>query len=326
MLVFLSSLAIFLASIILAGAVKALPPAELKRQARADKRGKSASIYKLVSYGPSLDVFLGLLVIASLIGSVLAAYAISWWLVAVVFVLSLLVWLKDPNGKSGKVHWSLAGYLAYPADWLLVIMDPLFRRLRMVSRSKPKRPHTRAYEKEDLLALIKRQGAQADNRISHSDLQTALAALSFDDKAVGSVMTPRRKVKMVEAGEPIGPHLMDELHVSGQTSYPVVKGSLKSSSLELVGTLYLRDIVGVEERGKVSDLMKKPVCYINERQPLGGALSAFAKTKSHLLVVVNNFEEIVGTLSFEDILSVLLGELPDDGFENYDNPHAVAGR
>ena len=197
----------------------------------------------------------------------------------------------------------------------------------MVSRRpKPPHPHTRAYEKEDLVTLIKRQGTQADNRISRADLQTALGALSFGDKTVGSVMTPRRKVKMVEAGEPIGPHLMDELHVSGQTSYPVVKGSLKSSSLELVGTLYLRDIVGVEERGKVSDLMKKPVCYINERQPLGGALSAFAKTKSHLLVVVNNFEEIVGTLSFEDILSVLLGELPDDGFENYDNPHAVAGR
>ena len=323
---FLSSLAIFLASIILAGAVKALPPAELKRQARADKRGKSASIYKLVSYGPSLDVFLGLLVIASLIGSVLAAYAISWWLVAVVFVLSLLVWLKDPNGKSGKVHWSLAGYLAYPADWLLVIMDPLFRRLRMVSRSKPKRPHTRAYEKEDLLALIKRQGAQADNRISHSDLQTALAALSFDDKAVGSVMTPRRKVKMVEAGEPIGPHLMDELHASGQISFPVVKGSVKSSSPDIIGALYLRDIIGVEHGGKVSDFAKRPAVYVNEKQTLRQALSAFAKTRQHLLLVVNNFEEIVGILTFEDILNQLIGELPDEGFENYDNPHAVAGR
>ncbi|OGL36450.1 hypothetical protein A3E49_00570 [Candidatus Saccharibacteria bacterium RIFCSPHIGHO2_12_FULL_49_19] len=326
MLVFLSSLAVFLASVVLAGAVKALPPAELRRQARADKKSKSASIYKLVGYGRSLDIFLGLLVIASFIGSVLAAYAISWWLVALVFVLSLLVWLKDPNGKSGKVHWSLAGYLAYPADWLLVIMDPLFRRLRMVSRSKPKRPHTRAYEKEDLLALIKRQGTQVDNRISHSDLQTALAALSFADKTVASVMRPRRKVKLVEASEPVGPHLMDELHDSGQTGFPVVKGSAKASSPEIIGILYLQDIIGVTEGGKVSGVMKKPVSYINERQSLSDALLAFSKTRSHLLVVVNNFEEIVGTLTFEDVISQLVGELPDEGFENYDNPHAVAGR
>jgi CBS domain containing-hemolysin-like protein len=309
----------------LAGAVRALPPAELKRQARADRRGKAASIYKLISYGSSLDIFLGLLVIASFIGSILAAYAISWWLVAVVFVLSLAVWLKDPNGKNNKVTWSVAGYLAYPADWLLRLMNPIFSRFKMVSR-RPKHPHTRAYEKEDLVALIKRQGAQADNRITHADLQTAVAALNFGDKTVASVMTPRRKVKMIEASEPIGPHLMDELHASGQISYPVVKGSAKSSSPELVGTLYLRDIVGEQERGKVSDFAKKPAYYINEKQSLGEALSAFAKTKSHLLVVVNNFEEIVGTLSFEDILNELLGELPDDGFENYANPHAVAGR
>ena len=324
---FLSSLAIFLASIILAGAVKALPPAELKRQARADKRGKSASIYKLVSYGPSLDIFLGLLVISSFVGSILAAAAISWWLVAGVFLISLLIWLKDPNGKSGKVSWSMAGYLAYPADWLLAIMNPIFRRLTMVSRRpKPPHPHTRAYEKEDLVTLIKRQGTQADNRISRADLQTALGALSFGDKTVGSVMTPRRKVKMVEAGEPIGPHLMDELHASGQISFPVVKGSVKSSSPDIIGALYLRDIIGVEHGGKVSDFANQPAVYINEKQTLRQALSAFAKTRQHLLLVVNNFEEIVGILTFEDILNQLIGELPDEGFENYDNPHAVAGR
>jgi len=325
-LVFLASLAVFVASVLLAGAVRSLPPAELRRQARGDKKGGSASIYKLVSYGSSLDIFLGILVIAGFIGTILAAAAISWWLVAATFVLSLLVWLKDPNGKSGRVHWTIAGYLAYPADWLLRIMHPLFSRLRMVSRLKVRRPHTRAYEKEDLVSLIKKQGTQADNRISREDLQTAQAALSFDDKNVGSVMTPRRKIKMIEANEPIGPHLMDELHASSQTSFPVVKGSAKTSSPEVIGVLYLRDIIGIEQGGKVKDLMHQPVFYINEKQNLRQALAAFSKTRSHTLLVVNNFEEIVGQLDFEAIINQLVGELPDEGFENYDNPHAVAGR
>lgn len=326
MLVFISSLAVFLASIILAGAVKALPPAELRRQARSGKKGQTVSIYKLVSYGSSLDIFLGVLVISSFIGSILAAAEISWWLVVGVFLMSLLVWLKDPNGKSGKVSWSIAGYLAYPANWLLSVMNPIFRRLAMVSRRRPAYPHTRAYAKEDLLELLKHQAQQADNRIDESDLKIARAALTFGDKSTGSVMTPRRVAKMVSATEPIGPHLMDELHVSGQTSFPVVEDLVKTSSPEIIGTLYLKDIIGQPETGKVKDVMSRSVHYINESQTLREALSAILKTRSHLLIVVNNFEEFVGTLSLDEITKQIVGELPDDEFEHHDKLHLVAGR
>jgi len=323
MLVFLSSLAVFLASVALAGAVKALPPAELKRQARSGKKGQ---IYKLVSYGSSLDILLGLLVISSFIGSILAAAAISWWLVAVVFALSLAAWLKDPNGKTGKVHWSLAGYIAYPADWMLRIMNPIFRRLAVVSR-KPGRahPHTKAYDKEDLLELLKHQAQQPDNRVDSADLQIARSALTFNDKALASVMTPKRKLKIVASGESVGPHLMDELHATGHSTFPVTKDQARAASPDIVGILYLQDIIDLSATGKVKDFMDSNVNFINEGQSLPEALHVFIKTRSQLLIVVNNFEEIVGTLSLEQLAKQIIGDMPADEFEHYDKLHAVAG-
>jgi len=327
MLVFISSLAVFLASIVLAGAVKALPPAELKRQARAGKKGQAASIYKLVSYGSSLDIFLGLLVISSFIGSVLAAAEISWWLVVGVFIVSLLVWLKDPNGKTNKVSWSLAGYLAYPADWILTILNPIFRRLAMVSRRpRPVRRHTGAYDKEDLIEYFNDQSRQADNRIDETDLQTARLALTFGEKTVGGAMTPKRKVKFVAAGDSIGPHLMDELHASGFSEFPVQKGPAKTPDSQIIGVLHLLDLVSHPDTGKVKDLARSEVCYINEAQTLREALGVFLKVHQHLLIVVNNFEEVVGVLSLNDVVKQLFAEVPDDEFENYDSLRAVAGR
>lgn len=331
MLVFIASLAVFLASIALAAAVKALPPAELKRQARADKKSSSASIYKLVSYGASLDLLLGALVISSFIGSILAAAEISWWLVAGVFIASLLVWLKDPNGKNGRIHWTLAGYIAYPADWLLRLLHPILRRLAMVSR-KPRRtrPHTRAYQKEDLLDLLKLQATQPDNRISDADLKMARRALNFDDKTVGQIMTPKRKVKFVAAADAIGPHLMDELHASGSRLFPVVKDSAsagqRTANPEIIGTLHLNDLVDHSHTGKVKDIAQGKVFFINETQSLREALGIAIQSGQRLLIVVNNFEEIVGVLSLEDILRQLVGNISGDDFGRYDDVKVAAGQ
>ena len=138
-------------------------------------------------------------------------------------------------------------------------------------------------------------------------------------------MTPRRKLKLVGAGETVGPLLMDELHKTGFSRFPVVKET-KSANPEVVGTLYLKDIIGYEGGDKVKDLARKDVYYINEDSNLRQALSAFLKTHHHLLIVVNNFEEIAGVLSIEDVLEQIIGQPITDEFENYENLRAVAAK
>ena len=303
-----------------------VPALELKRLARAkDKRAEA--LYKVAAYQAALDVLLWLA------GTALAIILLVWsartgWPWATLFIVLtawLLIWAKPPrwDGWAGALAAFSAKYVAKILSWL----NPLLGRVAAwYPPANRIQLHTGLYEKDDLLSLLSRQDSQPDNRIDQNDLRIASGAISFGDKTVRSVMTPRRKIKFIEAGDTIGPMIMDELHKSGHSRFPVVKDSSKGTSPNIVGTLYLKDIIGYEGGGKVKDLARKDVYYINEDSNLRQALAAFLKTHHHLLVVVNSFEEVVGVLSIEDVLEQIIGKPINDEFDSYDNLRAVAAK
>lgn len=297
-----------------------IPALELKRRAKSKDRRASA-LHKAAAYEKSLTVLLWLFGTAMSVMLFIWSARTSWWLAAIVLVLIawLVVWGKFPaSGWAGRV----AAFVA-PVYWrLLYYLNPLFSRLAVIFPSNTS-IHTKVYEKNDLLELLNRQNKQVDNRISGDDLQIAFNAMTFGDKNVSKIMTPRRLVKMVGINDNIGPLLMDELHKSGFSRFPVVKDSVKSASPEIVGTLYLNNLIGYEGGGKVKDLARREVYFINEDSNLHQALGAFLKTHHHLLIVVNSFEEMVGVISLEDIMQQILGKKIMDDFDNYEDLRSV---
>jgi CBS domain containing-hemolysin-like protein len=303
-----------------------VPALELKRLARA-KNKRAESLYKVANYEAALDVLLWILGTASAVTLFIWSARTSWWLAAVVMVLTawLVIWAPAPrwDGWAGAIASFSTKYQAVLLSFLNPILSRIARWLPPAGRLQL---HTGLYEKPDLLELLSKQNQQLDNRIVESDLRIASGALSFGDELVRSVMTPRRQLKLVAATESVGPLLMDELHKSGHSRFPVVKDSSKSAAPQIVGTLYLKDIVGFDGSAKVKDLARKDVYYINEDSNLRQALSAFLKTHHHLLIVVNSFEEIVGVLSIEDVFEQIIGQPINDEFDSYESLRAVAAK
>jgi CBS domain containing-hemolysin-like protein len=300
-----------------------LPALEIKRRARVNDK-RAAALHRVSAYGRSVDVLLWLAGTSSAAVLIIWSARTNWWLpaAAMAVIAWLLVWAKFPaSGWAGRV----AAFAAPAYSHVFYYADPV---LRWLARFFPSNIslHTGLYEKKDLLEILTRQNKQVDNRIPPADLKIAANAIEFGDKTVGSVMTPRRQIKLVKIDDAIGPMLMDELHKSGFSRFPVVKDSTKSAAPEVVGTLYLNNLVGYEGGGKVRDLMRKEVYYINEDSSLRQALNAFLKTHHHLLVVVNSFEEMAGVLSLEDVLEKILGRQITDEFDSYDDLRAVAAK
>jgi CBS domain containing-hemolysin-like protein len=146
-------------------------------------------------------------------------------------------------------------------------------------------------------------------------------SLSFGQKTIYEIMIPRKVVTMVASTDLMGPVLMDELHKSGHSRFPVYDSD---DSNTIVGTLYLKSLVGEKQSGPVKKLMSNKVFFVHEELDLMHALDAFIKTKHHLFVVVNNFEEFVGIITIEDVLEQVLGRQIVDEFDNYDNLREVA--
>lgn len=147
------------------------------------------------------------------------------------------------------------------------------------------------------------------------------SALSYGDKTIKDVMTPRSVVCYVEKTDTIGPVLLDKLHKSGQSRFPVVVKDLD----HVVGMLYMHDLVPLKKTYKtVADAMQDKVCYVNEDKKLDHVLQAFLRTRRHLFIVVNEFEETTGVISIEDILEQLIGRKIVDEFDRYQDLRAVA--
>lgn len=312
-----------LKAVILYKVYHSVPVHELKRRARqGDKR--AGKLYKVAVYESTLDVGVWLAGTASAAALLIWSARTNWWLAAIVMVVGawLVVWSRfAADGWAGS---AAAFFAPVHARFLYHIQPVLAPVARLLPPARHTGPHSGLYEVKDLLELLKRQNKQLDNRISPADLQIARNALTFGDKTVGSVMTPRRQVKFAQADDPVGPVLIDELHKTGFSRFPVAAGSAKAASPQIIGTLYLNNLVGYSGNGKVKDLMKPEVYFINEDASLRQALGAFLRTHHHLLIAVNSFEEMVGVLSLEDVLEQILGKQIVDEFDAYENLRAVA--
>lgn len=317
---------VFIISLLVGKTVHRVPLKELRRQALVNKNSKITAVYKMASYGESLKILLGITSSLSFSALLIIAAGWAWWLAVLLVLAVVWFWFSVPAHDIKGWIFGFTTLVAPAISWILSHLQPLLGRLAGLLKSlRPAHFHTGLYEKEDLLDLINNQNHQLDNRIPEIDLKIAFGALTFGDKIVGNIMTPRRKLKLVAANDSIGPHLMDELHASGFSRFPVVKDSTKVASPQIIGTLYLKDLMGHDGAGKVRDAMKGDVYFINESNTLREALNAFLKTHHQLLVVVNNFEEIVGVLSLEDVAEQILGAKIIDEFDRYDDLRAVAG-
>ena len=300
-----------------------LPVKELKRRARhGDKLAKS--LFRPAAYGLNLRLMLWTITILSAAASyVLFAQLLSPWLAFLLVIVLLwfeFLWLPSTRVTAFGNH--LAIWLAPILAWLLRIAHPILEYVSRFARNhSPLNMHTGIYDKEDLLDLLEWQKEQPDNRIMADELTISENALTFGDKRVHDVLVPQRAVVVINSNDTVTPILIDELHKTGHSRFPVYE----SKKSNIVGTLYLRDLIaGAKQSGKVSTIMKRQVYYVHEDFSLHQVLQAFLKTKHHLFIVVNSFEEFVGIITIEDVLAQVIGKPLIDEFDQYDDLRTVA--
>ncbi|HVC36421.1 MAG TPA: CBS domain-containing protein [Candidatus Dormibacteraeota bacterium] len=300
-----------------------LPINELKRQAEIGDQ-LAQRIWQAVSYGLSLRILLWLWLGLSAAGSfVLLARLIPPYFSFL--VIALLLWLAFvwlPNARISRFSSTLASQLTPVIVWVLNYLQPLLRRLANLWQNHfPARYHTGLFEADDLTELIDRQQQQPDSRLSQTDLDRVERAISFSKRHVRDILVPRKKVKALSASDAVGPILLDELHASGHSRFPVYEGKKE----QIVGTLLSRRL-DIKSAGKVADFMEPRVAYVHENDSLSEALQAFDQSQQPLLVVINGAEDYVGIITLEDILCALAGLPETTDFEDHHQRSAVAAK
>ncbi|HJP81353.1 MAG TPA: CBS domain-containing protein [Candidatus Saccharimonadales bacterium] len=184
-----------------------------------------------------------------------------------------------------------------------------------------KQEESQLESREELDHLV----SKATGILSADERRLISESLQFDTRTVESVMTPRAVIESIPVDEVLGPLVLSDLHKTGHSRFPVVNGDID----HVVGMLYIQNLLVVNAGSKSSTVkksMEPRVFYIKNTQTLRHALAAFLRTRHHLFIVVNEFQETVGLITLEDVIESLLGKKIVDEFDAHEDLRVVAAR
>jgi Mg2+/Co2+ transporter CorB len=135
----------------------------------------------------------------------------------------------------------------------------------------------------------------------------------LDELEVSDVMVHRTNMRSVNADNP--PEvLVREILQSPHTRMPLWKGSLDN----IVGVLHAKDLLralnDVGNDFSQIDVMKiatKP-WFVPDTTTLQEQLNAFLRRKAHFAIVVDEYGEVEGLVTLEDIIEEIVGEIADE--------------
>jgi magnesium and cobalt exporter, CNNM family len=147
--------------------------------------------------------------------------------------------------------------------------------------------------------------------IERQEQEMLYKVFDFADKEVSAVMVPRPEVVALSVELPPEEALAAMIE-SPYTRYPVYRGSLD----QIVGVLHVRDLISaLTDRGiagvQVEELVR-PAHIVPETKDLAALLGEFRRTNQHLAIVVDEYGELEGIVTLEDLLEEIVGEIEDE--------------
>lgn len=191
------------------------------------------------------------------------------------------------------------------------LIDPFSQKLVKLWLKIFKNSPAKIYQKQELIDLLLSQKNNSPDT-ANSDLELSINGLKFSQLVVKDYYTPRKVVKFLDSESEITTVLLDDLYKSGFSRFPVYSETPDN----VVGTLYLKDLVEKRYSGKVAKIMTSEVYEISGDAKLDVVLRKFVSTRHHLFIVENEFKEMLGVITLEDVLEQLIGKEIVDESDN----------
>ncbi|HYP66910.1 MAG TPA: HlyC/CorC family transporter [Thiobacillaceae bacterium] len=191
--------------------------------------------------------------------------------------------------------------LLYPAVWFVnLFVTGLLRLFRLSKGRAGEQGHLGV---EELRTLVSESGKLLPGQ--HREI--LLNLLSLESVTVDDVMTPRNQIEALDlTDEP--ERLVQQLSTSHHTQVPVYEGSPDN----IVGILHVRRalrpiLAGEVTAASLREIVSEPY-FVPGGTPLFTQLRHFQDNQKRLALVVDEYGELQGLLSLEDILEELIGE------------------
>ncbi len=137
--------------------------------------------------------------------------------------------------------------------------------------------------------------------------------LDLQELCVSDVMAHRTKMRIIDADLP-PQTIVREVLASPYTRLPLWRDEPDN----IIGLLHAKDLLRALEAhsGDMSKLkvdeLALPAWFVPDTTSLPDQLKAFLKRKSHFAIVVDEYGEVMGLITLEDILEEIVGDIKDE--------------
>jgi CBS domain containing-hemolysin-like protein len=152
-----------------------------------------------------------------------------------------------------------------------------------------------------------------EGAIEEEEKELIHSIFEFGDTVVREVMIPRPDMIAVEAGTKLKDVLTLMLK-HGFSRMPVYEKSMDN----IVGLVYAKDVMRRLHNGKRTrkeltvEEIARPAMFVPESKKIAELLREMQRNKTHMAIVVDEYGDIAGLVTMEDLLEEIVGEIADE--------------
>jgi Mg2+/Co2+ transporter CorB len=195
--------------------------------------------------------------------------------------------------------------LLYPFVWATNLLANGV--LRVLGASQQQASHS--LSSEELRTVVAEAGAM----IPHRHRQMLVSILDLENATVEDIMVPRTEIVGVDI-EDDWDDVLEQLRQIQHTRVPVYEGEID----RIIGVLHMKRVVHELARGRLDREALIEACNVRDAYfvPSGTTLNMqllnFQREKRRLAFVVDEYGDIQGLVTLEDILEEIVGEFTTD--------------
>jgi putative hemolysin len=227
--------------------------------------------------------------------------------------LSLVLGELVPKSLALKYSEQIASLVARPIDWLARVTAIFVRVLTASSNAVlrlfgGKDVESASFISVDEVKSLIREGA-AKGIFNETEQELIHSVFEFADTPVKAVMIPRTEIHAIEAHMSLAEAARSFVE-SGFSRIPVYEGELD----KIIGILYNKDVFkALVDQGdfRIRDHLH-PSFFVPSTLPISELLKQLQRRRIAMALVVNEFGEVEGVATLEDLVEEIVGEIRDE--------------
>src|SRR5580693_5290280 len=196
-------------------------------------------------------------------------------------------------------------FLLYPFVWVTNLLANGVLRMFGVSRHVA----ANSLSSEELRTVVAEAGAMIPRR--HQ--QMLVSILDLEHATVVDIMVPRNEIVGIDIDDDWD-RILEQLRQSQHTRLPLYRGEID----HIIGVLHMKQVVHELARGHLHKealteaAQAREAYFVPSGTPLNTQLLNFQRNKRRLAFVVDEYGDIQGLVTLEDILEEIVGEFTSD--------------